>query len=398
MKIAIVADSHFDEHSRFDECVDLHDWIADDCLERGANLLLHAGDIFERRSTPMERIKVAEWVRFVARRIPVVIVRGNHDQVDEHELWTMLGTTERVHIEQAASAVVVAGVAIGCMAWPRKAFLDASGADQKTTLQAVLRGLGQQMAEHDGPRILLAHAMVRGSQTSTGQELIGCELELGLDDLALADADLYALGHIHAHQWWDVAGAPAIYPGSPRRANFGELEPKGYVVAEFDTSFCGCSHGWKRGNCPMCGNRGALHWEFIETPATPMIHLEAEWFDDHVGLPGDVIVEAGLTDDWKRADVSGSEVRLRYRVPVDRREAARARANEARDTLRGAGAVSVKLEEVVIATTRARTPEVARATTLPDKLRALWESRGDTPDQERAEALIAKLATLEEVA
>lgn len=392
MKIAIVADSHFDEHSRFDECVELHDWIAEDCLERGANLLLHAGDIFERRSTPMERIKVAEWVRFVARRIPVVIVRGNHDQVDEHELWTMLGTAESVHIEQAASVVVVAGVAIGCMAWPRKAFLDASGADQRTTLQSVLRGLGQQMAEHDGPRVLLAHAMVRGSQTSTGQELIWCELELGLEDLALAGADLYALGHIHAHQHFDVNGAPAIYPGSPRRANFGELESKGYVIAEFDQSVCGCSHGWARGNCPMCRNRGSLSWEFIETPATPMHHVDDEWgeFDGSMGwLAG----AHGLP-----RSCAGCELRFRYRVAAEHREPARAAAMKWRDEWLAEGAVSVKLEEVVIATTRARVPEVARAATLPEKLHALWASRGDVPEPDRAEALIAKLATLEEVA
>jgi exonuclease SbcD len=262
------------------------------------------------------------------------------------------------------------------MAWPRKANVEAAGVDAREAMRATLRGIGDMLEQHDGPRVLLAHAMVRGSRTSTGQEMLGCELELGLEDLALARADLYALGHIHAHQSWNVAGAPAIYPGSPRRANFGELEPKGYVVAEFD-------------------GRQLVGWEFVETPAVRMVHLEAEWFDDHTGLPGDVIVPAGLSRDWSPEEVVGAEVRLRYRVDADHRDAARRAAQVEADALRAAGAVSVKVEECVEATNRSRTPEVARAVTLVDKLERLWEARKDVPDQVRREALVAKLATLE---
>ena len=218
--------------------------------------------------------------------------------------------------------------------------------------------------------------MVRGSQSSTGRELTGCELEVGLEDLALARADLYALGHVHKHQFWDVAGAPAIYPGSVYRHDFGELEPKGYVVAEFD-------------------GRRLVGWQFVETPAVRMVHLEAEWFDDHIGLPGDVIVPAGLSRDWSPEEVVGAEVRLRYRVDADHRDAARRAAQVEADALRAAGAVSVKVEECVEATNRSRTPEVARAVTLVDKLERLWEARKDVPDQVRREALVAKLATLE---
>jgi len=376
MKIAIVADSHFDEHSRFEECCSLHSWIEADATGRGCELMLHAGDLFERRSTPRERVMVAEWICDVAQSMPVIVVRGNHDQLEEHDLLPSLRSRHPIRVHDATGIDVVAGVAVASLAWPRKAFLDASGLGSGDAMRSVLRGLGDQLAQHDGPRVLLAHAMVRGSRTSTGQELIGCELELGLEDLALARADLYALGHIHRHQNWDVAGAPAIYPGSPRRANFGELEPKGYVVAEFD-------------------GRSLVGWEFVETPATRMLHLEAEWFCDHIGLPGDVVVPAGLTEDWKREDVAGAEVRLRYRVEADHRDAARRAAQEVADALRARGAVTIKVEEQVIATTRARAPEVARAVTTLAKLEALWTSRGERLDPARAEALASKLWIIE---
>jgi DNA repair exonuclease SbcCD nuclease subunit len=265
MRIAIVADSHFDEHSRFEECIRLHEWIRVDAHARGCSALLHAGDLFERRSTARERAAVADWVRDCAITMDVVIVRGNHDQLEEHDIWPQLRTTRGVYATDATGFAVVGGAMIAMMAWPRKANVEAAGGDAREAMRATLRGLGDLLATHDGPRILLAHAMVRGSRTSTGQELIGSELEIGLEDLALARADLYALGHIHAHQSWDVAGAPAIYPGSPRRANFGELEAKGYVVAQFE-------------------GRELIEWEFVHTPATRMVHLEAYWDGERLSV------------------------------------------------------------------------------------------------------------------
>ena len=80
-----------------------------------------------------------------------------------------------------------------------------------------------------------------------------------MEDLALVGADAYVLGHIHKSQAWDIGGAPVIYPGSPRRTDFGELEPKGYVIVDVTDS------------------GGVVSWEFVEAPATPMLHFEVFW-------------------------------------------------------------------------------------------------------------------------
>ena len=376
-KIAIVADSHYDEHSRLSECIRLHDWIERDASGRGCALLLHGGDLFERRSTPLERAVAADWLSDVAKSMPVVMVRGNHDHLDEHDLWPRLRTRHPVSTHERSGLDIIAGVAVGVMPWPRKANAEAAGVDALEAMRATLRGLGDMMAEHDGPRVLLTHAMVRGSQSSTGRELTGCELEVGLEDLALARADLYALGHVHKHQFWDVAGAPAIYPGSVYRHDFGELEPKGYVVAEFD-------------------GRQLVGWEFVEVPATPMVHVDDEW-----GLFGDDMGELSGKMGWLAGahglprSCEGAELRFRYRVASEFRDQARAAAQRWRDEWLAEGALSVKVEEQVLATTRARSPEVARAVTLVDKLDALWSARRDVPDPVRRDALVAKLGELE---
>lgn len=385
-RVAIIADSHFDEHSRFAECIRLHQWIAEDLRARGVDAVVHTGDVYERKSTPLERQAVADWVRQIADFSPMLIIRGNHDAVDDLPLLARLSTRFPVTVEQEAGVHLVGGINVAALAWPRKAaLLAASGADGKElgeaiagdALRAVLRGLGQQLEGHPGPRLFAAHAMVRGSVTSTGQPLVGCDMELGLEDLALVAADTYALGHIHKGQRWDIAGAPVVYPGSPRRTAFGELEPKGYTLLEWD----------------MAGNVIDV---FVEAPATRMVQLECEFAAEHIGLPGDVVVPAGLTlntDDV--AGCAGAEVRLRYHVTSDRRDEAKAAAGAVRSDLLAAGALTVKVEEIVETEQRARSPEVAAARTLEGKLEAYWLSKRFDPSTRRA-ALLAKAHSLEE--
>lgn len=385
MRIAIVADSHFDEHSRFQECIRLHTWIADDARARGVDVVLHAGDVFERKSTPAERNAFAAWVTRVASFAPMVIVRGNHDAVDDLQIFGGLETANPVIIEENAGMHPIStengNAHIACLAWPRKAALVASGefGDDEgaagRALRAILSGFRDElesaervMARHtDGtdrfPRILLTHAMVRGSVTSVGQPLVGCDMELGLEDLALAGADLIALGHIHMPQDWDVAGVPAVYPGSPRRTAFGEVEDKGYVVATFD--------GPK-----------LVGWERVVAPAAPMVLVDVRLRPD------------GSFDVPEHAPVSGGEVRVRVHGGASQRDAIRDATTHLAQRFRDEGAIEVKAEEAVIAEVRSRMPEIAAARTLDDKLPAFWRAKGIEIEPVRAARLVSLARTL----
>lgn len=372
--VAVIADSHFCEDSRFQECIDLHDWIIRDLAKRNVDLIIHTGDVFDRKSTPAERIAVANFLRGVAEIAPVLIVRGNHDALGDLAIYRSLRTRHAITVEEAAGVHVIRGIAVAAVAWPRKANLlaSASGGHEETeqaagdAMRNVLRGLGTQLEEHDGPRVLAMHAMVRGSVTSVGQPLVGCDLELGLDDLALAGAQIVALGHIHKSQSWEHGDLPIVYPGSPRRTSFGEVEEKGYVLIEAD------------------GDGTAL-WEPIVVPATPMLLGEDEW-DGERWLVG----WHGLTD-----TVSAAEIRLRYSVAGDHRDSAKRAVAEVREDLLRRGASMVKVEERVVATVRARVPEITQAKTLDEKLRALWASRRDVPEPPRADRLLTRTHELE---
>ncbi|MGL4808981.1 MAG: metallophosphoesterase family protein [Giesbergeria sp.] len=384
MKVAIIADSHWEEAKRFEECKRLHAWIAEDAKRRGVDLVLHSGDLFEKQSNPRERLAAFSWVQAMAEIAPFVIVRGNHDAVDDLQALALLDSYHPIFVVEKYAVVEVAGALVACVAWPRKAsLLAATGAESHgegeelaaEALRNLFLGIGQELrdAEPGTPTMLLMHAMVRDSVTSTGQPLVGCELEVGLDDLALVGAGAYFLGHVHKGQSWNIAGAWCGYPGSPRRKDFGELEPKGYVVATFEGGVC-------------------VDVEFVEVPATPMVHVDDEWAadPDRGGEPGWLAGAHGLP-----ASCAGCELRFRYRVANDQRVPARAAAEKWRAEWLAEGAISVQLEEVVHIEQRTRADAIAADATLEEKVAAYWKAKGFEPG-ERLSMLTDKLGQLKE--
>jgi DNA repair exonuclease SbcCD nuclease subunit len=193
-------------------------------------------------------------------------------------------------------------------------------------------------------------------------------LNVGLQDLALARPALCLMSHIHMSQRWDLDDVPYLYAGSSYRTDYGQTEPKHVVLATFDGPHL-------------------ADLRFIETPATPMLLIEAPYSDGEIRVPAD-------QKEW--IDESpAAEIRLRYACASDQREPAKIAAQRLADWLREQrGAVDVKVEEVVAVNTRARAPEITAARTLPDKLDALWRLQKFDPG-ERRPSLFEKVAQLE---
>ena len=372
MLILASGDHHFDERRRFDECVRVHRWMAQLAREQKPALFVSGGDVYERASTPVEREAVAEWLTSMAEVCPVVISKGNHDRARDVELMRRLRTKHPIIVEERAGVHVVAGVAVAAIAWPEPAYLtagaessEAAGAGIRGALTNILRGLGMQLVEHDGPRLLLGHLMVDGSMTSPGQPLLGLPINVGLVDLALAQAQLGIIGHIHKAQRFDVQGAPHWYTGSPFRTDFGQLESKLVLLAEFD-------------------RRGLAGVHEAQTPATPMLHVVGAY-------------AGGQLEHDAPERVTGAEIRFRYSVANEHRDGARALAEALRQRWLEQGAEHVQVEPEIVVETRARMPEVARAVRPSEKLEAFWAAKGFDPG-DRREPLLAKFASLESAA
>jgi DNA repair exonuclease SbcCD nuclease subunit len=380
-------DHHYDQHTRFDECIRVHRWMAEEVARVKPDVFLSAGDLYEAASTPLERAAATDWVLAVAEHCPVVFCKGNHDAKRDLEILAKLRGRHPIIVEEAAGVHRIGRAAVAVLAWPSSASLAAtlgkattreeSDAFAREMLQDVLRGLGAELAEHDGPTILLTHAMIDGSVTSLGQPLIGQAMNVGLEDLALANADIVIAGHIHKPQEWpwrhDGIEKQVLYTGSPFRTAYGEIEEKSITRVTW--------------------NEHSVWYDRIPTPATPMQLFEARWESNVIGGPPNLSFPADHYPDAAR--VRGADCRLKYRFPSDARDAAVRAAESVREQMLANGALHVKLDDEVIANTRARAPEVATAETTREKLEVLWRVRGTTPDDDRKGRLFTKLDRLE---
>jgi DNA repair exonuclease SbcCD nuclease subunit len=382
-RVLALGDSHFDARSRFEECVRIHGWIADYVERERIDLVVHAGDVYERESGIPERDAVAAWALRIAAQCPLLIVRGNHDKLGDLALLEELRTTHPIVVQETAGVHRLAGLTVAALAWPRRAAMEESWRartgrsptpDEVSTIaREGLRFVLSAFAARS-PALLVSHAMVRGALTSTGQPLVGCDMEVGLDDLRACGAPV-VLGHIHKPQAWGqlegLLNGGVWYTGSPRRTAFGETETKSVLLMTFDDA------------------EQLVSVERVPTPCTGMELLELE-HDATLGF-------AALAELDPEA-VIGAEVRFRYVVDADRRVEARKQAEAAAADLMRAGAVDVKVEERVRPASTARAPEVASKTTLDAKLRALWAARNEEIDAGRERSLLRLVHELEQEA
>lgn len=376
--IAVVADTHADERSRWDEHCRVMDWIREDIARRSCILTIHAGDIYEGVSTPRERGYVQAWCQGVCESSPLVIVGGNHEQEGDVAALGRLRTQHPIVATETPGVVDLAGVRVAMLPWPRKAALLAaigrpvsthdSDAMATEALRAQLRGFAGPLQAHQGPTVLAAHALVDGCMTDHDQPLCGAAMALGVVDLAMAGASCNVLGHIHAgarNHW--ARPVPTAYPGAPRHCNYGEAGPyKGYLLAHHDGArFVG--------------------FERVATPCRPMVLLRGRYQGGaiHFAPPAPEVIR-------------GAEVRLRYTVVAAERAAASHEERTIRSMLMQMGAHAVKVEAETITVAVARAPEVARADSTDTALLARWDLRGEHRDGGERSRLLCKLSEAEE--
>ena len=324
----------------------------------------------------------------------MVVLYGNHDYEGDLEPLETVGRRYSVRVVSRAERFAINTVAgpahLYCLPYPTKRWILAGGdapkglAEQQAEVERRLGDLLQtwghsiraERAETvsamavPAPHILLAHLQVGGSLTSGGEVLAGQEIELSAAQLGELPIDYGALGHLHLRQ------SPALrcwYPGSPWRNDFGELDPKGYQLAHL-------------GSAIGPDGRLPLTVEHVRTPCRSFVTLTYRWAaDSDDGAPRWVTrpTEAAI------GSAKGAEVRMRLTVPEQWIAGCPWVEEQARVT--AAGAHRVKAERVIEPRLRVRAPKVAAATSLPDKLSALWGTLATPPDPAEQAAALAIL-------
>jgi DNA repair exonuclease SbcCD nuclease subunit len=383
-RVLHLADLHiYLQGPRAEECRRILDWTAANAQEVKPNVITIAGDVFERRSTPQERIYFAEILRALSAAAPVVAIGGNHDDYDDLRLFREeYGWRLAVGIHLEPGVVSVAGVTFALLPWPNLANLVKAGAgesilDRRAAATAglldIVRGfrLDPQVSLRTQPSLLVTHLSVTGASMDSGQPVCGGEeIALSADELLESGAAGVALGHIHLRQSMATLDRrPVWYAGAPFRGSFGEAKgTKGGLIWDWD---------------PELNRWSVTPWE---VPARSMVLIETAWIPAEEGQePPDVNLLADHEETIPDADV-----RIRITFPAEYREAMRAAMAEPIEAVK-AVAHAVAVEERATVISRTRCVEITEARTTFDKVQAWAQAVGAEVPADAAE----KLGTLE---
>jgi exonuclease SbcD len=263
MRLLHTSDWHlgrsFHGASLLDEQAEALDRIVELAREAAVDLVVIAGDLYDRAIPPAEAVSLFTdtLARLRSAGIAVVAIAGNHDshvRVSVYDpLLSALGVTIRGAVTRAAEPVLVqpaaggAAVAVyplpylepvvdgprllaapapeGCSPAEEVALelpTDAPARfSHEATTRLALQGIRRDLERRPGTRsVLVAHTFVAGGQGSDSER----ELSVGQVDRVsvetFAGFDYVALGHLHGSQQLD--GPRLAYSGTPLPYSFSE--------------------------------------------------------------------------------------------------------------------------------------------------------------------------------
>ncbi|RMF76225.1 MAG: DNA repair exonuclease, partial [Planctomycetota bacterium] len=241
LRILHIADSHIGAgmpdrprksgRRRGDDIIDSYRRVLQRAREFDVDLVLHAGDVFDRPDPSPSLIAVAcePLLSLAADGIPVVVTPGNHERsilpnslLLSHQNVYILARPRTIVLKLRGCRVAVTGMP--CI---RR--------QSAQRFPAALAETNWEAAKADC-RVLLLHQTIESATCGPA----GYRFRSGEDvierDAIPAAFDYVALGHIHRMQCLEPTlfdGAPLVYAGSPDRISFAERdEPKGCMLVE----------------------------------------------------------------------------------------------------------------------------------------------------------------------
>lgn len=221
----------------------------------------------------------------------------------------------------------------------------------------MLAGFGHMAASFDNiPHIANGHGQIGGAFISETQQLIGHDIEVSKAQLDTLNACLVCYGHIHKAQ--DM-GDGIFYSGSPTRMNHGEIEDKGFYIHSFYNHLI----------------KGVIskESEFIKTPARKMIGIKSDYTKDSNEIPLHKYIDS--MDSMEKNLYEGCHVKFELKGWQD--DLANISQDQIKNKFYDAGADHVIVNLIRVPRETVRAERVLAAETLPEKLEAMAELRGE---------------------
>ncbi|MGA1700544.1 MAG: exonuclease SbcCD subunit D [Candidatus Nanopelagicales bacterium] len=259
MRILHTSDWHlgrsFHGASLHEDQVAFVDWLVSVTADEAADLVVIAGDVYDRAVPPLESVHL--WQSALERLselAPVLVTSGNHDSPTRlgfaGSLLGRAGVHLRTGIDLIDAPLRVTGrdgvevAAYGIPYLEPDLQREALGAERSHTavLTSAMDRIRADLSARDGLRsVVVAHAFITGSGEAVVSE---SERDLrvgGVGDApasVFAGVDYVALGHLHGAQEVRAPGATRMhYSGSPLAFSFSEeSHVKSVTLIDVDTA------------------------------------------------------------------------------------------------------------------------------------------------------------------
>lgn len=196
-----------------------------------------AGDIYDKSIPSLEAINLFDefLTKISQRKIPVLIISGNHDSQDRMTFGSTLMKQSGIYFSQSYKSfdadAKISAVQLQDEYGPVNFYLlPFVRPVEKSYTQAMKEAIQKMDINTNERNILVAHQLVTGSERSDSEDISIGTLE-DVDVSVFESFDYVALGHIHKPQ--KCSSEKVWYSGSPLKYSFSEVNhEKGLNLVE----------------------------------------------------------------------------------------------------------------------------------------------------------------------
>jgi exonuclease SbcD len=377
MKTLHIADIHAAD-KWLDECKKCCEAVLITAELETPDLIIIAGDVFDSRDIKMdsEACKyIFQFVHNLSEIAPVVIVTGtpSHEGHSTENLAFASAFEHNVVVSTAPGQLYLfkgqlmpmetigADIRLGCTGKPdaiismlptvTKQWMQGTDDEISNALTPIFAGFGVGAADYSGPHILCYHGTIRGANLNNGQQMIGKDIEISKDQLALGNFDLVCCGHIHLPQ---QIGDNIFYSGSLFANNAGETHDHGFYVHELNPS--------KPSIEPVLNKFDRIS-RYIKTPAKKMLSVKID-----------------MTDSTKTssAPVNVKDAEIKVSIKVYQDEVSTVMEESIKHKFMSAGAASVEVNIIRVPRETVRSENLMKIDSLYGKLQEMARLRNET--------------------
>lgn len=364
MKLLQTADWHVRD-ADIEETEKCLNFMVETARAEQPDIIINAGDTFDSQNIKMDSLSaklVFKIVKKLGDIAPVVVIIGtpSHDG-STAEVLRYIKATFPIHVATLPEQLYIAGAHFaGCNVSmcpaPTKRFfntdsgIENSNAEIAGELSKLFMGFAAEAAlDPESPHILVGHWQVDGAMLSDTQALIGTDISISKDQMALAQADVTLLGHIHHAQHM---GNNIFYSGSITGLNWGELSDKGFYIHELK-------------------DKELIESRFIKTPSKKMIKIVED-----LTLDNSLMVGQASASNFTHEELAGAHLKLEIEVYQD--EADSIDIKKVKKVHMDLGAEHVDVHLIRVPRDNVRSKAILKLSSLSDKLREMANLREET--------------------